>query len=133
MINWDCPNKPPKFDRRFYNEIHSGRWHSRTSRDCLPLLNDVLCGLIFFINLTHIALWDRLSLCPVLFSLSIIPQWLRVYSFAWHPLGFMKKLPSSNVHGQNMTNNHQMLKALFHGMVDAQKSGGGGQLHPSQP
>jgi hypothetical protein len=124
MINWECPNKPPKFDRQFYNEIHSGMWHSRTSRECLHELNDVLCGLIFFIDWTHIALKERLSLCPVMFSLSIIPQWLQVYSFTWQPLGFVKKLSSNPVHGQNMTNHHQMLKAVFCKVVDAQKAGG---------
>jgi len=124
MINWDHPRKPPKFDRRFYNEIHSGTWHAKTSRECLHNPSDVLCGLIFFIDRTHVALKDRLSLCPVLFSLSIIPQWLRVHSFAWRPLGFIRKIPPSNVRGQRSINYHRMLKAALQGIVDAQKSGG---------
>jgi hypothetical protein len=32
-----------KFDLRFYNEIHSARWHSKTSRECLCDLNATLC------------------------------------------------------------------------------------------
>jgi hypothetical protein len=124
MINWDHPNQPPKFDPRYYHEIHSGSWHSKTSAECLHQLNDVLSGLILFIDRTHVALKDRLSLCPVMFSLSIVPLWLRNYSFAWRPLGFMKKLPSSKVRGQNMTNHHRMICSVIRGMVDAQKSGG---------
>jgi hypothetical protein len=34
MINWEHPNKPPKFERRFNNEIHAGSWHFKTSREC---------------------------------------------------------------------------------------------------
>jgi hypothetical protein len=77
MINWEHPNKnPSKFDQQFYNEILSGSWYSQTSRECLQGLNAALCALILFLNWTHIALKDQLSLCPVMFSLSIILQWL---------------------------------------------------------
>jgi hypothetical protein len=114
MISWEHPNNPPTFNQQFYNEIHSACWHSMTSRECLLELNDALCGLIFFIDRTHVvALKGRLPLCPVMFSLSIIPQWLRFYSFSWRPLGFLKKLFSSKIRGQNMTNHHPNAKGCF--------------------
>jgi hypothetical protein len=44
---------------------------------------------------------DKLSLEPVLFSLSIIPRALWNHPFAWRPLGFIPKLPSSTSLGFN--------------------------------
>jgi hypothetical protein len=54
MTNWEHQNNPPKFDQQFYNEIHSAHWHSKMSRECLLELNDALCGLILFIDWTHV-------------------------------------------------------------------------------
>ena len=108
LINWDDPSKPPPFNKKELNEIHSGSWHRKTSSKLLTTIKDILCGIIFFIDRTHVADKEKLTLCPVLFSLSIIPCWLRNHSFAWHPIGFIPKLPKQRFKGQNADTTHHI-------------------------
>jgi hypothetical protein len=124
LINWNNPSKPPPFNKNKLDEIHTGRWHSRTSRNLLTTRNDILCGILLFIDRTHVADKEKLTLCPVLFSLSIIPCWLRNHSFAWRPIGFVPKLPKQRVKGQNSETNHQILDSILSGVVTAQVKGG---------
>ncbi len=124
LINWEDPSKPPPFNPKELDEIHSGSWHALTSADLCKRLNDVLCGIIVFIDRTHVAEKEKLTLCPVMMTLSIIPRYLRNQPFAWHPLGFVPKLPAQSSLGQNSTNNHQILEELFSGLEQVQKEGG---------
>ena len=102
LINFDDPTKTPEYNNQFLDEVHSGSWHRRTSDLLLEDENDVLCGIIFFFDRTHVANKDKLSLCPLMFTLSIIPRSVRNQPFAWRPLGYYPKLPSSLKKGNNM-------------------------------
>jgi hypothetical protein len=124
LINWDHPSKPPPFNNKKLDEIHSGSWHRKTSAKLLTTVNDILCGLILFIDRTHVADKEKLTLCPVLFSLSIIPRWLRNHSFAWRPIGFLPKLPKQRVKGQNADTTHRVLGSILSGVVATQRRGG---------
>jgi hypothetical protein len=124
LINWDDPSKPPPFNKKELDEIHSGSWHRKTSSKLLTTINDILCGIIFFIDRTHVADKEKLTLCPILFSLSIIPRWLRNQSFAWRPIGFVPKLPKQRVKGQNSETTHRVLGSILSGLVTAQLKGG---------
>jgi hypothetical protein len=62
LINWDDPSKPLLFNKKELDEIHSGCWHSLTSSKLLTAINDILCGVIFFIDRTKIADKERQSL-----------------------------------------------------------------------
>jgi hypothetical protein len=66
LINQDDPSKPPPFNKKELNGIHSGLWHWKTSSKLLTTIKDILCGIIFFIDRTHIADKEKLTLCPVL-------------------------------------------------------------------
>ena len=94
LINWEDPSKPTPFNPTELDEIHSGSWHALTSANLCKQLNDVLCGIIVFIYRTHVAEKEKLTLCPVMMTLFIIPQYLCYQAFAWHPLGFEPKLPA---------------------------------------
>ena len=73
LLNWDDPSSPPTFVSGSLDEIHSGMWHQRTSAKLLRTnSNEVLCGIILAVDRTHVADKDKLSLEPVLFSLSIV-------------------------------------------------------------
>jgi hypothetical protein len=90
----------------------------------LTTIKDILCGIIFFIDRTHVADKEKLTLCPVLFSLSIIPRWLRNHSFAWRPIGFIPKLPKQRFKGQNADTTHRVLGSILSGLLTAQLKGG---------
>ena len=97
LLNWDDPSSPPTFVSGSLDEIHSGMWHQRTAAKLLRTnSNEVLCGIILAVNRNHVADKDKLSLEPVLFSLSIIPRALRNHPFAWRPLGFIPSCPPLN-------------------------------------
>jgi hypothetical protein len=75
LLNWEDPLLLPTFDSGSLDEIHSGMWHQCTSAKLLMTnSNEVLCGIILAVDHTHVADKDKLSLEPVLFSLSIIPR-----------------------------------------------------------
>jgi hypothetical protein len=75
LLNWDDPSSPPTFESGSLDEIHSGTWHQRMSATLLRAnSNQVLCSIILAVDRTHVADKDKLSLEPVLFSLSIIPR-----------------------------------------------------------
>jgi hypothetical protein len=124
LINFECPNKPPSFNLQFLEEVHSGKWHRLTSRQLLNDANDVLSGIIFFFDRTHVSNKDKLSVHPLMFSLSIIPRWLRNQPFAWRPLGYFPKLPSAKKFGQNIDTLHRCLDVMLSGLVQAQRTGG---------
>jgi hypothetical protein len=125
LVNWDDPPTPPPFDPRCLDEIHSGDWHLETSQLMVESgSNDILCGIILAIDRTHVADKDKLSLEPVLFSLSIIPRALRNLPFSWRPLGFIPKLPNSKAIGNNARTYHKVLASILSGLVLAQKNGG---------
>ena len=109
LINFECPNKPPLFNLHFLDEVHSGKWNRLTSRQLLKDANDVLSGIIFVFDCTHVSNKDKLSVHPLMFSLSIIPRWLWNQPFAWRPLGYFPKLPSAKKFGQNIDTLHHWL------------------------
>jgi hypothetical protein len=125
LLNWDDLSSPPTFVSGSLDEIHSGMWHQLTSAKLLRTnSNEVLCGIILAVDRTHVADKDKLSLEPVLFSLSIIPHALRNHPFAWRPLGFIPKLPSSKSLGFNAITYHQVLGSILSGLVTSQRNGG---------
>jgi hypothetical protein len=125
LINFDCSNKPPSFNPLYLDEVHTGKWHHLTSRQLLQEPNDVLCGIIFFFDRTHVANKDKLSLCPLMFTLSIIPRYLWNQPFVWRPLGgYFPKLPSAKTVGQNINTLHHFLDVALSGLVKAQRDGG---------
>jgi hypothetical protein len=125
LVNWEEPSSPPPFDGGSLDEIHSGMWHQRTSEKLIKNnSNEILCGIILFIDRTHVADKDKLSLEPVLFSLSIIPRALRNHPFAWRPLGFIPKFSASKSLGSNAQTYHRVLGTILSGLVRAQNNGG---------
>lgn len=124
LINFECPNKPPSFNAQKLDEVHTGKWHRLTSQQLLEDANDVLCGIIFFFDRTHVSNKEKLSVHPLMFSLSIIPRWLRNQPFAWRPLGYFPKLPSAKKVGQNIDILHRCLDKMLSGLVKAQHDGG---------
>ena len=69
---------------------------------------------------------------PLLFTSSLIPNWLHKQSFAWRPLAYLVNFTSvltsvqkrKNPQGTNICNYHCMLKAAFAGVKACQRKGG---------
>ena len=86
--------------------------------------NEVLCGIILFIDQMFMADNDHQgSECP-LFTLSILPRHIRNQAWAWHPLGFIPKFESHHLCGQNMQALHLVLARILSGLCGIQEIGG---------
>jgi hypothetical protein len=85
----------------------------------LTAINDIPCGIIFFLSGQKLLIRKNLPF-------AIIPCcWLRNYSFAWRPIGFLpSKLPKQRLKGQNACTTHQVLDLILSGVVTPQLKGG---------
>jgi hypothetical protein len=126
LINWNNPSSIPPYDKDYLDEIHSAEWY----HDSYKLYNIqdgtfvVLCGLIFFLDRTHVAGNDRQGIECLFFTLSIIPRQFRNRSWSWHPLGIMPKFEANDSKGQNATAFHHVLSVLLRGVQEAHSLGG---------
>jgi hypothetical protein len=84
----------------------------------------VLCGLIFFLDHTHVAGNDRQGIECLFFTLSIIPWKFRNRSWSWCPLGIMPKFEANHSKGQNATAFHRVLSVLLRGVWEVHSLGG---------
>jgi hypothetical protein len=79
LINWNNPSSIPPYDKDYIDEIYSAEWYHDTYK--LYNIQDgtflVLCGLIFFLDHTHVAGNDWQGIECLFFTLSIIPQKFR--------------------------------------------------------
>jgi hypothetical protein len=125
-INWNNPSSIPPYDKDYLDEIHSAEWYHDTYKLCN--IQDgmfvVLCGLIFFLDRTHVAGNDR--------------QVLSVYSSHFQsslgslgtdhghapPPGIMPKFKANDSKGQNTTAFHHVLSVLLGGVREAHSLGG---------
>ena len=131
IVNWDDTRESVPFDRNYYGDVHTGQWHERTRKARCKAVGDLLAGLIFFIDRTHIDEKGRCTLEPIMFTLSIIPLWLRNQHFAWRPLSFIKDTKSKSKarnrnakKGLNLNNAHRMIYESMKGVVKVQRKGG---------
>ncbi len=94
LIDWNNPSSIPSNDKDYLDEIHSMEWYHETYKFCN--IQDstfvVLCGLIFFLDCTHIARNDCQGTECLFFTLSIIPWKSTNRSWSWHALGIMPKI-----------------------------------------
>jgi hypothetical protein len=71
LINWNNPSSIPPYDKDYLDEIHSAEWYHDTYK--LYNIQDgmfvVLCGLIFFLDPTHVAGTDRQGIECLFFTL----------------------------------------------------------------
>ena len=86
--------------------------------------NEVLCGIILFIDQTFMADNDHQgSKCP-LFTLLILPRHIHNQPWAWYPLGFIPKFELHHSCGQNMEALHLVLTHILFGLRSIQEIGG---------
>jgi hypothetical protein len=126
LINWKNPSSIPPYDKDYLDETHSAEWYHDTYK--LYNIQDgrfvVLCGLIFFLDRTHVAGNDRQGIECLFFTLSIIPWQFRNRSWSWCPLGIMPKFKANDSKGQNATAFHHVLSVLLRGVREAHSLGG---------
>jgi hypothetical protein len=89
LIDWNNPSSIPPYNNDYLDEIHSVEWYHDTYK--LYNIQDgtfvVLCGLICFLDHTHVAGNDFQVIKCLFLTLSIIPRKFRNRSWSWHPLG----------------------------------------------
>jgi hypothetical protein len=133
LINWKNPNEGVSHGSSTIGDIHTGKWFRNTQKRMCTEQNDLLCPIILACDRAHCDEGgkSRLSLEPMLFTLAIIPQELRVHEWAWRPLGYLNNLhlaPSAEISarlsGQNVRNTHRMLRIMFAGIESLMKDGG---------
>jgi hypothetical protein len=133
LINLDNPSEGVSHDSTKIGDVHTGEWFQKTQKRMCTEQNDLLCPIILACDRSHCDEGgkSRLSLEPMLFTLAIIPQELRVHDWAWRPLGYLNNLHlapsaeiSSRLTGQNVRNTHRMLRIMFAGLEALMADGG---------
>ena len=93
LIDWEHPSCIPCHKIGLLDDVHSAKWYADTH--CMQIQsdsNEVLCGIILFIDRTFMADNDHQgSECP-LFTLSILPRHIHNQAWAWRPLGLFPSL-----------------------------------------
>jgi hypothetical protein len=82
------------------------------------------CVVSYFFDCTHVSSKEKISIHPLILSLSIIPRWLRNHPFAWRPLGYFPKLPPAKKVGHNIDTLHRSLDVMLSGLVSTQLASG---------
>ena len=125
LIDWEHPSCIPCHKIGLLDDVHSAKWYTDTQ--CTQIQsdsNEVLCGIILFIDQTFMADKDHQgSECP-LFTLLILPRHICNQAWAWHPLGFIPKFKSYPSCGQNMQALHLVFTCILSGLHDVQEIGG---------
>ena len=87
LIDWEHPSRIPHHKIGLLDDVHSAKWYTDTH--CMQIQsdsNEVLCGIILFIDQTFMADNDHQgSECP-LFTLSILPRHIHNQAWAWLPV-----------------------------------------------
>ena len=125
LIDWEHPSRVPHHKIGLLDDVHSAKWYADTH--CMQIQsdsNEVLCGIILFIDQMFMAENEHQgSECP-LFTLSILPRHIRNQAWAWCPLGFIPKFESHHSRGQNMQALHLVLTCILSGLCGIQDIGG---------
>ena len=125
LIGWEHPSRIPHHKIGLFDGVHSAKWYVDTHHMQIQSdSNEVLCGIILFIDQTFMAENDRQgSECPF-FTLSILPRHICNHAWAWCPLGFIPKIESHHLRGQNMQALHLVLTHILSGLRGIQEIGG---------
>jgi hypothetical protein len=125
LIDWEHPSCVPHHKIGLLDDVHSAKWYTDTHHMQIQSdSNEVLCGIILFIDQMFTADNDcQGSECP-LFTLLILPRHIRNQAWAWHPLGFIPKFESHHLRGQNMQALHLVLAHILSGLCGIQEIGG---------
>ena len=122
LIDWEHPSCIPCHKIGWLDDVHSAKWYTDTHHMQIESdSNEVLCGIILFVDQTFTADNDHQhSECP-LFTLSILPRHIRNQAWAWCPLGFIPKFESHHSCGQNMQALHLVLTCILSGLCGIQE------------
>ena len=125
LIDWEHPSRVPHHKIGLLDDVHSAKWYVDTHHMQIQSdSNEVLCGIILFIDQTFTAENDHQgSECP-LFTLSILPRHICNQAWASHSLGFMPKFESHHSCGQNMQALHLVLTCILSGLRGIQEISG---------
>ena len=124
---------PKNFNHEFYGDIHTGYWFKNAHSFLCKKTNDLLCPLIFFIDVVSLDSMGRQSLEPVTFTLGIFNRKARNSNKFWRLLGYIPNLEkifnikySSTQKKDNLKKIHyqEMLKCILKGLKKLQDDGG---------
>ena len=73
------------------SEISTASWYANAHSNCCKNPNDVLAGIILFIDKAVTHTYDQQSLEPVMFSFIFFKNSVRDKREAWRPLGYIPK------------------------------------------
>ena len=115
------------------DELHQGS----VCRDSIQKLckdeKDIFCGIVLYTDGTQLGQFVKGTLEPVMFTLSIFNRETRNQSYAWRPLGFLKKPndvvrnnteTQEDLKGRPVRNYHRALRYVLSGIKHYQEHGG---------
>ena len=126
----------------FLDEINTGSVYRTAHGTCCTKPNDLLCGIIIYVDKTVMGPWTKNTLEPVQFTLAIFNKEARKSHKFWRPLGYIPDLFNrrrvsdvlDEVHGdtipegskhlsplEKIRNLHLCLERIFSSLVDAQE------------
>ena len=130
------PDNPAKFQKKYslesgvLDELHTGTVCRESILESCLTPKDVFMGVVLYIDGTMLGNFTNAKLEPVMFSLSIFNRETRNQSFAWRPLGYIKRF-ADNVKGDNERadalkgrhnrNYHRALRLILKDLIQVQK------------
>ena len=112
-------------------EMHQGEVCRKSQKELCTTNKDIFCGIVLYIDGTHLGVFSSGRLEPVMMSLTIFNQATRNQSHAWRPIGFINR-PEDNdgkeddivLRGRNTRNYHRALRLILSRIKQEQNRGG---------
>ena len=119
LLNKDDPFKPLNSDSNpVLDDLNTGWWHPETTEEICLKDNEILLGIIFFIDAGKVT--NRQSVEPVTFTLSIFNRLTRFKAEAWRTLAYIENLDNAMKNLKKKYNSkmkledyHYMLSVIF--------------------
>lgn len=129
LLDFGDPFKQPKYggDCGFLDDINTGKLYVENHEWNCPGENDIPCYLILFIDKSHVDQKGKITLEPVMATLSIFTKEARVKAGFWRPIGYLPNMehvaprckPDDKLHDY-----HFALRMILDEYIQYQKLGG---------
>ena len=132
LINWDNPYAEPvpieELEKHEYGDVDTGEVRRIAFKIyCKSGRHDVMCEIILFIDKTYVDTLGKLTVEPIIFTLSVFNRGYRSRPRAWRPIGYipnMDALAPNATPDEKLEDYHFCIRVLLSELAAHQTLGG---------